>query len=291
MGGISKPLARHTRLPWEAFGRSQTVVHCPLPRLRGEVSPRGALRKRHAEDYRRAKFEFDMPAAVTAMERCLDEPALDRIADAFLSTPTTPRLVLPHPAFDDDDAIGRQEPVADRPTNAIPFAYANYLAETMGCEVDEQIVQRARVGRTKLTTWSRFLWQPSFTGEVVRGQPYIIVDDVVSTGGTFAALRSYIVENGGQVVLTTALANRSGQDQKFEIDRATYDVLLSRCGGQLDSFWRETIGYDAHCFTDREGRFLLREADDFRSAFGCRAGDEILQRIRDRLAEAAAKGR
>jgi hypothetical protein len=151
-------------------------------------------------------------------------------------------------------------------------------------EIDGEIVQRARVGRTVLTPFPRFLWQPSFDGAVRPDVAYIIVDDVLTLGGTTAALRSHIVNNGGTVAAYTALAHKSGHSQPLALSEQTWQQLCSLYGNELGSFWEREIGHHARNLSEAEGSYLAKWG------FGQdRSGAPLLECLRSRLAEAAAK--
>ena len=235
-------------------------------------------------------MNFAMAAAEEVLMRCISKAAMDSMVAHIVGTPggLDARIIIPHPAF--DDAMGEEVvQLTDSPRNAIPFAYAAFLARNLGLSIDEEIVQIARVGRTKLSTWPRFLYQPKFGGVVRPGQTYVLADDVVSTAGTCAALRSYIARNGGHVIFATALANSIGKNQGFSVTKQIVNQLAVDFGPELNQFWTETIGHDIHCLTEAEAAFLLRELSNVEQAKGCPRGPELLQRLRGKLDAAAAK--
>ena len=90
--------------------------------------------------------------------------------------------------------------------NKLPLAYAHALGEE-GLEVEDSAgkphipYRRRRCGQL----FSR----PKFTGPVEQGRPYIIVDDVSTSGSTLAAPRDYIESKGGKVVAASSLATTS----------------------------------------------------------------------------------
>lgn len=281
----------HSRLAWGATIHRDIIIHSRLDSLLGTWA--GYLpeqKARIADLYDRAKFKFDMEAAFDLVEAVIDEQSLDAIADVIVKAGTAPIFVYPYPAFDDDDAVGAAEALLG-PTNAIPFAYAGYLTKVMGGAVCETITQAARVGRTKLTRWFRYLCQPTFVGEVAGGRPYILLDDVVTSGGTLAALRSYITEAGGKVIAATCLAHKDGRSHQFAVAQDTLNVLVSFYGEGLRALWAQKVGHDIECLTNAEAEFLCTWAAERERDYGWSRGAEMLQRLRDRLDEAATKGR
>jgi len=290
MAHFVQPLIRlpHLRHPWAG---SEIVHVCGRwGRLKG-TDESARFKEASRQDYQSAKFNGDFSAAARLVEDCLkrNPTVIDEIIDVLAPFMSSGRQILcavPHPSFDDDDGgeigIANQE----TPRNVIPSAYASYLAEIIGAEVDDDIVERERIGRTKLAKFERFLWQPSFTGAVRRDVVYVLVDDVFTLGGTMAAFRSYVVGNGGTVVLLTALAHQSGKYQPLALTKKTWDELKTRFGVGLDQFWKDEVGHGADCLTEAEGKVLI---DWARSEIGTSSGVPILQRLRNCLAETAAK--
>jgi hypothetical protein len=220
----------------------------------------------------------------------MSDQALDAIIDHVTPHILAKRplvVIVPHPPYDDTESDGADLVGARRVTNTLPLAYAARISEMIDGTIDAEIVQKARVGRSKLSKFARFLWQPSFDGAVRHDSAYILVDDVVTSGGTLAALRSHIVSHGGTIAAYTALAHGSGDDQPLALGPETWDSLIKAFGPGLDEFWKGEIGHDAAHLTDAEGRFLARWGSQNHRR---RAGVPLLQRLRDRLAEAAAKG-
>jgi hypothetical protein len=141
------------------------------------------------------------------------------------------------------------------------------------------------VGRTKLNASERFLYHPVFQGEVHPDIVYVIADDVCTLGGTLAALRGYIVNNGGKVCSFTTLAHRDGEWQSLAIRPETCKEVEGLYGVAFNSFWKGEIGYDALCLTETEARVL--------AAWGKKRperGDALIHALRNHLLETAGKG-
>lgn len=269
----------HEREAWT--GDSPVRIHARVSALRGKPNTEERAL------YGAAKISFSLAAAEEVVRKSVSEKVTDEIVDSVIAGGLDCRIIVPHPSFDDAD--GDRLLSADQHVrNAIPIAYANYLARLLGVVVDEEIIQVARVGRTDLTRWPRYLYQPSFGGVVRRGQPYLIADDVISTCGTMAALRSYIVRNGGMVICTTAIANFLGHNQPFTPSEQILNQLRTNFGPGLNRLWTETIGHDIGCLTHAEAEHLLEWSNEQVQSEGCRRGDPLLQRLRNRLDQAAA---
>ena len=266
----------HPREPW--VGEASSIfIHGTLNTLKGKSgSPDREL-------YVAAKRAFDMDAAFNVVERTASREACDSLIARIIAGGCKARFVMPHPDFDDEDDPGASVGL----TNALPFAFAKYLKDLTGCAIDEEIIQMARVGRTKLSKWQRFLYQPSFGGAIRTDEPYILIDDVVSTAGTLAALRSYIVRNGGTVLCATALANGVGKNQPFPITQETSSNLAEAYGDGFAPYWRETFGHDVGCLTEAEGRFLRTWRDEEKNE-GVGVGKPLLQRLRTQFDAVAA---
>jgi MFS family permease len=102
--------------------------------------------------------------------------------------------------------------------------------------------------------------KPVFTGLVQSGAAYILIDDVITTGGTIAALREFVVSQGGRVVAVVALAYAIGSHdvapKKWYIVR-----LLVKFGRRL-LLLLQMLGVAAGFeeLTNMQARYLLRFA-------------------------------
>src|SRR5581483_7666030 len=98
----------HPREPWGQAGDSQVLVHCRLDALKGTDQHE---QHTYRVAYNAAKFQFNLDVAFEIVERCADESVIDTMVDVMMNCDRIPRLVFPHPAFDDDDGVGNQEPI------------------------------------------------------------------------------------------------------------------------------------------------------------------------------------
>lgn len=273
----------HYRPPWRTREPTAIYIHTSLNKLYGTHGRSAREAATYKARYDAAKTAFDMDAAVDIVNDIWNDDVVEKIVDRLVLANQPTVIVMPFPEFD----AGAGEVEAGSPiTNALPFAYARSLAAELGCEIDYEIIESARVGRTKLTTFERFLWQPKFSGPVKQDHAYILIDDVCTMCGTFATLRSYIVEHGGTVIAVSALAQGSGSHVQFPIAKPTVRMLLQLYGWEICDFWKQEIGHDIECLTEAEG---LRLAGWFRqNVEKDRTGTHALQCLRDRFAEAKA---
>ncbi|WP_238157610.1 hypothetical protein [Aeromonas salmonicida] len=145
--------------------------------------------------------------------------------------------------------------------NAIPQAMADVLGKVLGIEVDLDIVQSAKVGRTAQDGFGRLANQPSFDGPVRTDKPYLIMDDTLTQGGTLANLKGYIEFRGGEVLAATALTGKQ-YSAKIAIDSSTLEQLRDQYDGTgLEAWWQNRFGYGFDSLTESEGRYLLRAKD------------------------------
>jgi hypothetical protein len=233
---------------------------------------RGASQRRK-EQYYQAKRNRDSVAAFRVVDdHCGDDWYETIVAQVLPSLEAGKRLIFvwPMPGFAAAVSEGPPQPI----TNALPAAVAQRLVEVIGGELNSEVLQIARPGRTKLEKMARFLFQPTFGGEVDTNAHYVLVDDNYTTGGTLAALRSHIVENGGTVVALCALCGPNGPGRRaFRLAKSSLDVLLSIYERELIPFWLKEVGHALESLTDDEGQALISWGRQ------CPSGESPLHRL------------
>lgn len=200
-----------------------------------------------------------------------DIEAAVRVAQSLV----TPELVAQVKA-----AIGNARPrvvpvVAEEAAgrNKIPLAAAEVLASRLGLEVETGIVQANRAHRTGLDGLDRIFAPVDFAGTTTAGQ-YLLVDDTLTQGGTFAALASHVREGGGEVVGVVALTGKQ-YSAKIQPSPETLTSLRKKHGDLEDQF-RAATGYGFDALTESEARYLARY--------------EPAQRLRDRITQEGRSG-
>ncbi|MCL1864020.1 MAG: phosphoribosyltransferase [Defluviitaleaceae bacterium] len=136
--------------------------------------------------------------------------------------------------------------------NALPTALAN---ET-GLKLWDKVYRIDTVKRKQLPAIKRLQHKPVFRGAVKRGAKYVIVDDVITQGGTVVALRNYILSNGGKVVAVMALAYSIGS-YHIAPTREKYVRLFLKFGSSI--FWMQDVGLISSFeeMTNSQARYLL----------------------------------
>ena len=236
------------RAPW---GNFPTVIR------------NGDLGSLSAEPEYAAAKAGDWQAALDIVDRLLSSDTVAGVHEALAGAQP---LVLPVLA---QEASGR---------NKIPLAFANVLAHRLGLQVETGIGQRAVVGRTGSGSDHRLVANPTFAGEVQRGQAYLIVDDTLSMGGTLASLRGYLENRGGHVVLAAVMTAHHGAVD-LPVKQKMLDAIERKHGPAMNEMWKENFSYGIDQLTQGEAGHLKAAAsveamrvrlDDARNAIGQR---------------------
>ncbi|MGB6097883.1 MAG: PLxRFG domain-containing protein [Comamonas thiooxydans] len=209
-------------------------------------------------DYAAAKGG-DIEAAVRL---AMDLVTPDLVAKVKAAIGDSKPLVVPVAA---EEASGR---------NKIPRAAAEVLAHRLGLKAANGIVQANRARRTGMDGLDRIFAPVDFAG-AVEAKPYLLVDDTVTQGGTFAALASHIREGGGTVAGVIALTGKQ-YSAKIQPSPETLASLRQK-HGDLENEYRAATGYGFDALTESEARYLARY--------------EPADRLRDRISDEGRRGR
>jgi adenine/guanine phosphoribosyltransferase-like PRPP-binding protein len=148
--------------------------------------------------------------------------------------------------------------------NKIPRAAAAVLAAQLGLCADVGMGQRNSPQRTGMDGIDRLFSSPVFEGEVIRGEHYILLDDTVTQGGTFAALASHIQACGGIVLGSVALTGKQ-YSAKIHQSTATSNQLREKFS-DIESTFKAITGYGFDALTESEARYITsyKPADTIR---------------------------
>jgi hypothetical protein len=193
-------------------------------------------------DYRAAKENGDIGAAFRLVKSLISRSGINKIKSIVSKGNAT--IVTP---VISEERHGK---------NMIPRAYADILADEIGATADVDIIHINKVGRGGADGFHRLAAQPIFSGPVVSGHEYIIVDDSLAQGGTLASLKGYIESNGGKVVLFTALTGKQ-YSARIVPKRETLSALRKKYPA-LEEYWNKEFGYDFSRLTQSEARYILK---------------------------------
>ncbi|WP_078541243.1 PLxRFG domain-containing protein [Thioclava sp. DLFJ5-1] len=183
----------------------------------------------------------------------------DRIAAMMAAkTVVTPELVAKVKAM-----IGDRKPtivpvasIEQSGRNKIPLAGAERLGSELGLGVDHGIVQTNRPQRTEKSGLDRIFASPEFDGPVEPGREYLLLDDTITQGATFAALASHIEAQGGKVVGSVALTGKE-YSATLTPDQSAIDRLREKYG-DLEQDFRAATGHGFDALTASEVRYLTK---------------------------------
>jgi len=218
------------RLPWPP----------DFPDVVVQQAPDSPVRLKDQPGYERAKRGGDVLAALEVVRALLDPRRLGHLQSLFAGA--KPILV----------AVQAEE--AGR--NALPTAYAFEIGRLLGLPIDTEIVQTNRTYRTGSDSIHRLTSRGHFDGVVLGGQAYVIVDDVVTQGGTLADLRCYIERHGGRVLAATTLIGSAGS-HRLALRPETL-VALRENFGAAEAEYEGAFGHGYEGLTDSEARAIIR---------------------------------
>ena len=240
------------------------------------------IKRKHEDLHKRAKAG-SLPAAI-------------ELVDAVVGPATIKGK--PNPKWDSLRALAADYPGAElvpvqatemTGRNVIPFVYAKKIEDITGLKRNKTIEQVVHANHTGADALWRMTHRPEFTGNVMRGRTYIIIDDHVTMGGTLNELRKHIQDRGGKVVAATTLTASRFSDI-LSLRQGTLEKLAAKFGKDLGKELHEAgIANVPAELTEAEARYLLKLSPDNLRA---RLADASIQRRRNvSLAEGSLKAR
>ena len=155
--------------------------------------------------------------------------------------------------------------------NAIPSGMADVIADMAGWEQSDDIFQINKVEHTGKSALERLKSQAAYDGPVEKGALYLIVDDVVTQGGTLANLKGMIEAGGGKVIgIHTIGAAQFSTNLK--VGQETIEKLKKNYGQNLDPVLSYIYGgkINVEHITESEARTFLNNRQELLDA--ARAG-------------------
>jgi hypothetical protein len=118
--------------------------------------------------------------------------------------------------------------------NQLPLA----LAYEIGLPVWVNVFLLCGISRKDLCAIHRLLHKSVFFGYIKKNTEYILVDDIVTQGGTILALRNFIMIQGGDVVAVVALAYAVGSQYIAPLKKNIVKLFL-KFGSRLIHFLKK----------------------------------------------------
>ena len=148
--------------------------------------------------------------------------------------------------------------------NKIPLGAAIILEQATGASVDLGLVQNNSPKRTAMDGMARIFNSPTFDGPVTPGTRYLLLDDTLTQGATFASLESHIRNGGGVVVGAVALTGKQ-YSAKIKLSNDTLKHLIAK-HGDIEPAFRAITGYGYASLTESEARYIasFKPADAIR---------------------------
>jgi orotate phosphoribosyltransferase-like protein len=138
--------------------------------------------------------------------------------------------------------------------NQLPLA----LAMAIGLPIWYKVHLLHFLPRKLLCAIERLLDKPIFFGHIKKSVKYILVDDVITQGGTISALRRYVLANGGKVVAVVALAFAIGSHNIAPVKMHIVHLRV-KFGFIIDNFlYEQSIAATIYELTDSQIKYLLR---------------------------------
>ena len=143
--------------------------------------------------------------------------------------------------------------------NMLPLALARKLSRATGLGVETDIIQINKTFHTNSSGAHRLASIARFDGQAAQPTSYVLVDDVVTSGGTLAAMRQHVEESGGRVVAITALA-AAAYANVVAITAGTLQRLYAKFpGAELDTLLKDLkIAPDRTDLTNSQANYVLK---------------------------------
>jgi hypothetical protein len=176
----------------------------------------------------------DLDSAQFVVSQCVKKDRLDKLREKYPGA-----VLLP--------VLGE---------NKLPMA----LAQAVGLPIWTEVYLIQTISRKLLCAIERLLHKPIFTGNIQSGLEYILVDDVITQGGTISALREYVLALGGMVVAVVALAYAIGSHAVAPLKQHVVRLMV-KFGMALMRLLRMLgIAASAQGLTNSQIKYLLRFA-------------------------------
>ena len=168
---------------------------------------------KRCEGYNAAKENGDIVAADSIIKKCVSADNLRSIKAKYPDS-----FLLP---------VMKQN-------NMLPLA----LCANIGLPVCSSVQCSASRRRKNLPAIQRILCKPVFSGVIAPGKNYILVDDIVTQGGTMSSLMRFVSSEGGNVRAVLSLVYGRGS-RRIAPAKEKLAKLKRRFGNKLTDFFED----------------------------------------------------
>ena len=251
--GISRDEEHYSATSVKAWpdGFPVAYTHTSIAAMKG--SHKGADAAQDAADYEAAKQHGDIEAARRLVAKRINPQHLERMVTDLKERGISPEEVIVVPVLEKEQG-----------KNALPRALGEYAAHYLNARLETNIVDTSQSTHTGKETINRLLDRKSFEGPVTANGKYLLVDDVLTQGGTLHELRHYLANNGAEAVgaVTLAFSRYSSTMEHrntLAIQPDTIDELERRYGrNELEQVLKDhDVSGSLEALSEGEGRFLL----------------------------------
>ena len=251
--GISRDEEHYSATSVKAWpdGFPVAYTHTSIAAMKG--SHKGADAAQDAADYEAAKQHGDIEAARRLVAKRINPQHLERMVADLKERGISPEEVIVVPVLEKEQG-----------KNALPRALGEYAAHYLNARLETNIVDTSQSTHTGKETINRLLDRKSFEGPVAANSKYLLVDDVLTQGGTLHELRHYLANNGAEAVgaVTLAFSRYSSTMEHrntLAIQPDTIDELERRYGrNELEQVLKDhDVSGSLEALSEGEGRFLL----------------------------------
>ncbi len=251
--GVDRGEEHYSATSVKAWPNGFPVVytHTSIAAMKG--SYKGADADQDAADYEAAKQYGDIEAARRLAAKRVNPAHLERMVADLKERGISPEEVIVLPVLEKEQG-----------KNALPRALGEYAAQYLGARLETKIVDISQSTHTGKETINRLLDRKNFEGPVEENGKYLLVDDVLTQGGTLHELRHYLANNRAEAVGAVALAfsrysSTMEHRNTLAIQADTISELERRYGrNELEEVLQDhDISGRLEALSEGEGRFLL----------------------------------
>jgi hypothetical protein len=218
-----------------------------FPVVHAHYAPAEIVKK---EYYNSAKRGGDMIAASAFVQASINPDLVNELKKEF---DRFNPIICPVSAIEEKGRV----------PNLIPQAFGLELSVLTDWRIDMNIIQTNRTKHTGAYAINRLMRQPTYSGKILSGEYYFLVDDHMTLGGTLANLYGHIVTGNGIVCGISSLAfggkrfNSEPTRQLQMSDEIYQKLLMIPAASSFANFFNNEFGFGLESLTHDEARAII----------------------------------